>query len=108
MTDEDSVELAEAIDVVREQLLEAQQAGQRSAAGKQLSFAVGKVTIEFAGEVKKTVGGSGGIKFWVVTADAKAEQARGASHKVTIELTPQAPGGASFTVNDHLHAPPPN
>lgn len=104
MSDDDGlVELADAIGVVRDQLVAAQTAGQQSMAGKKLTFAVGKVSIEFAGEVKKIAGGSGGLKFWVVTADAKAEQARGTSHKVTVELTPQAPGGGSFTVNDYLN-----
>lgn len=106
MADEGLVELADAIGVVRDQLVAAQTVGQRSPAGKALTFGVGKVTIEFAGEVKRTAGGSGGLKFWVITAEAKAEQARGASHKVTVELTPQAFGGASFIVNDDLHAPP--
>src|SRR4051812_44373521 len=76
MADDGLVELADAIGVVREQLVAAQTAGLQSAA-QSLTFVVGKVTMEFAGEVKKTVGGSGGVKFWVVTAEAKAEQARG-------------------------------
>ena len=106
MADDGLIELADAIGAVRDQLVAAQAAGQQSPAGQKLTFAVGKVVIEFAGEVKKTAGGSGGFKFWGVTADAKAEQARGTSHKVTVELTPQAPGGLSFTVNDDLTAPP--
>lgn len=100
------VELSTAIGVVREQLIAAQAAGQQSVAGQDLKFAVGKVVMEFTGEVRKTAGGSGGFKFWVVTAEAKGERTSGASHKVTVELIPQTVEGASFVINDELDAPP--
>lgn len=93
------VELGAAIEAVREQLVAAQEEGLRSAAGKQLSFAVGKVSIEFAGELTHTVGASAGVKFWVVTAGTEGERASSASHKVTVELIPQDPGGGGFTVS---------
>lgn len=107
--DEDGlVELSDAIEVVREQLIAAQLAGRRVVAGRVLTFAVGKVSIEFSGEVKKVDGVGGGVKFWVVTADAKAERSTGATHKVTVELTPQAVDGKSFIVADDVNAPPPS
>jgi Trypsin-co-occurring domain 2 len=102
------VELSDAIEVVREQLVTAQLAGGRAVAGRKLTFAVGKVSLEFSGEVKKVAGGSGGVKFWVITADAKAERSSGVGHKVTIELIPQGPDGKSFIVADDLDAPPTN
>ena len=102
------IELSEAIGVVREQLVAAQLAGRRVVAGRVLTFAVGKVGLEFTGELKKTVGGSGGVKFWVLSADAKAERSTGATHKVTVELLPQGPDGESFVVADNLDAPPPD
>ena len=102
------IELSEAIGVVREQLVAAQLAGRRVVAGRVLTFRVGKVVLEFTGELKKTVGGSGGVKFWVLSADAKAERSTGATHKVTVELIPQGPDGESFVVADDLDAPPPN
>jgi Trypsin-co-occurring domain 2 len=105
---EEWVELSDAIGVVREQLVTAQLAGQQTVAGRVLTFAVGKVTVEFSGEVKKTGGAGGGVKFWVLTADAKAERSRGAAHKVSIELIPQTPGGTAFIVADGVDAPPPN
>lgn len=100
------VELGAAIEAVRVQLVAAQQEGLRSAAGKKLSFAVGKVSIEFAGEVSNTVGASGGVKFWVVTAVAEGERASSASHKVTVELIPQDPAGGGFTVSEELDSLP--
>lgn len=77
-------------------------------AGQVMSFAVGKVTVEFSGEVKRVAGAGGGITFWVVTADAKAERSTGATHKVWVELIPQTPDGASFIVADGVDAPPTN
>lgn len=106
--DEGLVELSDAIGIVREQLVTAQLAGRRVVAGQQLTFKVGKVSIEFTGEVKKVAGGGGGLKFWVLTADAKAERTRGATHKVSIELIPQTPEGESYIVADGVDAPPAN
>jgi len=100
------VELSDAIEVVREQLVTAQLAGGRAVAGRKLTFAVGKVSIEFSGEVKRVGGAGGGVKFWVLTADAKAERSTSAAHKVTVELIPQTPDGASFVVADDVDAPP--
>lgn len=100
------VELSGAIGLVREQLVAAQLAGRRVVAGRVLTFAVGKVVLEFTGEIKTTVGGGGGVKFWVLTADAKAERASGAGHKVSIELIPQGPDGQSFIVADGVDTPP--
>lgn len=106
MSEAGMVELAEAIDAVRAQLVAAQKLGLDSAAGDALRFAVGKVSIQFSGEVSTTGGGSGGVKFWVVAAEAKAERTSGASHTVTVELIPQTPQGASFVVSDNLDALP--
>jgi hypothetical protein len=106
--DDGLVELSDAIGAVREQLVAAQLAGRRVVAGQVLTFAVDRVEIEFSGEVKKTEGGGGGVKFWVLTADAKAERSSGAAHKVTIELIPQTSDGKSFLVADGVDAPPAN
>ena len=96
------VELSDAIGIVREQLVATQVAGRQVAAGQVVTFAVGKVSIEFSGEVKKATSGGGGLKFWVVTAEAKAERSSGAVHKVSVELIPQTPDGRAYIVNDSL------
>lgn len=100
--EEGLLELSDAIEIVREQLVAAQLDGRRSVAGQVLTFAVGKVSVEFAGEVKRTAGGTGGLKFWVLTAEAKAERLHAGSHKVTIELIPQTPDGRPYIVNDSV------
>jgi hypothetical protein len=106
VTTDGLVELADAIAVVREQLVAAQLSGRRVVAGQVLTFGVGKVLLEFSGEVKTVAGSGGGVKFWVLTADAKAERAQGAVHKVSIELLPQNPDGSQYVVNDDIDAPP--
>jgi hypothetical protein len=103
---DESVELSEAIEVVREQLIKVQGTGRRSGTAGELTFVVGTVSVEFTGEVKRTVGVGGGVKFWVVNADAKGERASGTSQKVTVELTPQSADGTSYKVHDGVDAPP--
>lgn len=108
MGEDGLVELSDAIGVVREQLVAAQLAGRRVVAGRVLTFAVGKVSVEFSGEMKTVDGVGGGVKFWVLSANAKAERTTGGGHKVTIELIPQGPDGETFIVADDVDAPPPN
>ena len=108
MGEDGLVELSDAIGVVRKQLINAQLDGQREFADQVLTFAVGKVSIEFSGEIKTVGGASGGVRFWVITAEGKAERSIGATHKVTVELIPQTPEGASFVVADDIDAPPEN
>lgn len=102
--DDGQVELAEAIGTIRQQLIAAQLTGRQRVAGQVLPFAVGKVVIEFSGEVKRAHGASGGVKFMVLAADGKADRSVSAAHKVTIELVPH---GESFVVFDGVDAPPP-
>lgn len=104
--DDGLVKLSDAIGMVREQLVAAQVAGRQVVSGQVVTFAVGKVPIEFSGEVKKVTSGGGGLKFWVLTAEAKAERSSGAMHKVSVELVPQTPEGKSFIVADGVDAPP--
>ncbi len=77
-------------------------------AGQVLTFAVGKVSIEFSGEVTNVGGVGGGVRFCVVTAEAGTQRSTGAVHRVTVELIPQTAEGDSFIVADDVDAPPPN
>jgi hypothetical protein len=95
------VELSDAIAIVRDQLLKAQRA-QRTVGGRVLGFAVGKVSIEFSGEVKRTGGVGGDVKFWVFTANAKAERTAGSAQKVVVELIPQSHDGTPVVVGDSV------
>jgi Trypsin-co-occurring domain 2 len=63
MADHDWVELSDAIGAVRQQLVAAQLAGRQVVAVRVLTFGVGKVSLEFTGEMSKVAGGGGGVKF---------------------------------------------
>lgn len=101
---EPDVDLAEAIEAVRAELIEAQRDGR----GKALSFMVGRVVIELSGEIKTTGSAGVGAKFWVVSVDAKGERSAAASHKVTVELIPESADGSSWKVQGGGSAPTPD
>jgi hypothetical protein len=101
------VELADAIDAVRQQLIAAQARSRRIVAGQVLTFAVGTVQIEFSGEVRKTLGGDAKAEFYVVSLGGSGERATTATHKVSVELVPRAADGGDFLVSDPSDTPPP-
>jgi hypothetical protein len=99
VTTDGLLDLTQAIGLIREQLIEAQLAGRRVAAGRLATFAIGKVTLEFIGEIKRT-GDPDGLKFLVLTADTVAQLAARAGHKATIELIPQGVDGERFVISE--------
>ena len=86
MSDIDSaeIELAAAIGQVREQLARAIVQGKDSP----IAFRAGPVEMEFEVTFSKTVGGYAGVRVWVVSAGAKGEQVRRATHRLKLALTP--------------------
>ncbi|MFF2301868.1 trypco2 family protein [Streptomyces sp. NPDC058128] len=82
MTD---IELADAIESVRNQLVEA--AGR--ATGKPVAFEVGDIEMEFTIELRKEVKGGAKVKAWVVEAGADASRTRGDTHRVSFTLKPR-------------------
>jgi hypothetical protein len=99
---EPGVGLAEAIGAVRSDLI----AAQREGLGKDLTFGVGKVTVELGGEIRTAAGGRAGVKFWVVMVDAKGERSSNVTHKITVELSPQKPDGTPWKVAGSVSKPP--
>ncbi len=104
----DRVELADAIGLVREQLIRAQQQGRQIVAGQVLTFEVGSVSIELSGEIEKSSEAGGGASFWVLTADAQRSSTRTSGQTITVELTPRVTGqqDQGFIVSDGVDAPP--
>lgn len=98
------VDLASAIEVLRQELLKAQLDG----AGRDVSFDVVKATVEFTIEAKTTGGGGVGLRFGLFSVDAKADQTSGSGHKLTLELTPANPSGGAFRVASGASAPTPD
>ncbi|WP_206322653.1 trypco2 family protein [Streptomyces sp. HNM0575] len=86
--DADPVPLADAIDVVRKELTEAQE----RATGSAWRFAVEKVTLEFAVQLRKQGDAGAGLRLGVVQARAGGSYGRDDTHRIQVELKPQATG----------------
>ncbi|MGY1695398.1 trypco2 family protein [Geodermatophilus sp. SYSU D00814] len=95
MTTEDArgflapVTLNEAIGELRRELA----ASVLSAQDEGIRFEVGEIEVEFSVTVEREIGASGGVKFWVVNAEANATSNRSATHRILVPLTPRTPGG---------------
>ncbi|MFI8437196.1 trypco2 family protein [Streptomyces sp. NPDC079020] len=83
--DFDGIELADAVESIRNQLVEAA----TRATGLPLAFAVGDIQMEFTLELRKEAKAGGRVKAWVVEAGADASRATGRTHKVSLTLTPR-------------------
>lgn len=89
------IELADAVAVVRDELLEAAKRG----VGADIEFAVGPVELEFAVELKKDVKAKAGFKAWVVTGEASGGVAHARTHRIKVTLTPKGKDGGDFLVS---------
>jgi hypothetical protein len=85
MSDFEEIELSAAVRAVREQLAQAALEG----AGSAVRFEVGPIQMEFAVEITREAGASGGVKAWVLSADAETKASRGTTHRVSFTLTPK-------------------
>jgi hypothetical protein len=90
------IELAQAVEALRDELLEAAVTG----ADSQIAFAVGPIELEFTVELKADAKAKAGFKAWVVTGDAEAGVSRARTHKVKITLTPKDRGGGDLLIAD--------
>ncbi len=81
-----TLELAEVIQALREELIKAQQVGKEET----IRFNLNNIDVEFQTVVEKEVGVDvgGKIKFWVLDADAKAsgKYKKSAMHKIKLNL----------------------
>ncbi|MFB7287791.1 trypco2 family protein [Actinacidiphila glaucinigra] len=75
-------ELSEAIKAVRSGLAAAQLDGEGSA----IRFTVKDVVLDLGIELRRTESVGGGVKAFVVSADAKGERVRAATHRMTVTL----------------------
>jgi Trypsin-co-occurring domain 2 len=94
--DEDWLDLADAVGLLRDQVAEAQQ----RAAGQPVRFALGEVTVELEVELERTGGLGGGLRWGVVSADARGERSRRSAHRVTVTMTPRLDDGAEVEISD--------
>ncbi|MGA4997208.1 trypco2 family protein [Streptomyces arboris] len=82
--DLDGIELADAVESIRNQLVEAA----ARATDRPLAFVVGDIQMEFTLELRKEAKAGGKVKAWVVEAGADASRATGRTHKVSFTLRP--------------------
>jgi hypothetical protein len=97
----EEIELSAAVRAIREQLTLAAQEGENSP----IRFGVGPIQMEFAVELRREAGAKGGVKAWVVSADAEAKRSQGTTHRVSFTLTPtDAATGRDIEIGDHRPA----
>lgn len=93
----DGTELSEAIEAVRTGLIAAQQDGD----GSPVRFTVKDVTLDLGIELRHATSAGGGVKAFVVSADARGERARAATHRMTVTLEVEpSPDGRRTVIGD--------
>lgn len=94
--DEVAIGLREAIRSLRAELSAAMAEGE----SEDLRFRVGPVELEFEVQLSREAGAEGGVKFWVVSAGAKATTGTATTHRVKIALQPQTADGKDVAVSE--------
>lgn len=102
VVEDDWVDLADAVRVVREQLDAARVTG----AGESTRFEVGGVEIEFAVEVTKDARAEGGVRLGVVSFGAAGGVSAASTHRVRLTLSPTR-DGAPLEIHGHAAELPP-
>ena len=95
-SDESWLDLADAIGLLRDQVVEAQ----LRAAGHPVRFVMGEITVELEVELGRSGQLGGGLRFGVVSADARGERSHRSANRVTVTLTPRQAGGADVEISD--------
>ena len=90
----ESISVGEAIEALRQDLTDALQAGHE----QKVRFRLGPVELEFEVDVERQGGASGGIKFWVVSAEAKGQLTNKTRHRIKLALQPIGSGDQDLTV----------
>jgi hypothetical protein len=95
-SDETWLDLADAIGLLRDQVMEAQQ----RAAGHPLKFVMGEITLELEVELERSGTLGGGLRFGVVSANGQGERSNRSANRVTVTLTPQLGDGGGVEISD--------
>jgi hypothetical protein len=99
--DEIGIPLAAAIKELRSELQTAMEQGK----DEELKFRLGDIELEFHVGVTKEAGGGGGIKFWLVSLEAKGSISTVQTQKITLTLKPETADGHPVLVSDELDGP---
>ncbi|WP_438319741.1 trypco2 family protein (plasmid) [Streptomyces sp. HUAS TT3] len=95
------IELADAVEVIRNELLAASARG----AGSGVKFLVGPIEMEFALELRADATARAGFKAWVVSAEAGGGVARTSTQRVKFSVTPQSSGGGDLLISGSAERP---
>ncbi|OKI86472.1 hypothetical protein AMK11_16630 [Streptomyces sp. CB02414] len=100
--DEEWMDLADAVTLLRDQIAEAQDriAAPAGPGDKGVLFTLGEITLDLGLELTGTKGVNGGLRWSVISLGGKKESGRKATHTVTVKLTPHRPGGGDIDVSD--------
>lgn len=88
------LELAEAVEAIRNELLNAAARG----AGNDVTFQVGPIQMEFTVELRRDVRARGGIKAYVLSGEVDAGRSRTRTHRVSFTLEPRRADGDPLLV----------
>jgi hypothetical protein len=83
--DDHRVDLADAIEAIRAQLVDAAERG----AGSELAFEVGDIQLEFSVQLSHDRTAKGGVKAWVLTAGYESARTRAETQRVSVTLKPK-------------------
>ena len=83
--DEHRVDLADAIEAIRSQLVDAAERG----AGSELAFEVGDIQLEFNVQLSHDQKVKGGVKAWVLTAGYESARNLAETQRVSVTLSPK-------------------
>ncbi|WP_406862118.1 trypco2 family protein [Streptomyces sp. HUAS MG47] len=90
------LDLADALDLLRNQVAEAQRRAQRS----EVRFGVDEITVEFEAELIRTREAGGGLRFGIVEARGRTEGSRRSVQRIALTLRPQRADGGDTAIGD--------
>ncbi|MFA7764357.1 trypco2 family protein [Streptomyces sp. NRRL S-448] len=102
-SDQEWMDLADAITLLRDQVAEAQNRIADPAGGghRGVLFTLGEITLDLGLELTGTKGVNGGLRWSVINLGGKKENSSKATHTVTVKLTPHQPDGRdSYVIDD--------
>ncbi|WP_030949327.1 trypco2 family protein [Streptomyces sp. NRRL S-646] len=105
-TGDDWLDLADAIMLLRNQIVSAQSriADPNGQGDRGVRFGLGEITVELGMELGRNTGADGSLRFAVVGVGAalggKRERTETTTHRVTVRLNPHTPDGRPSEVGD--------
>jgi Trypsin-co-occurring domain 2 len=90
--------LGETLEQLRGELVNSMGASAQSP----VRFRIDSVDLELQFTVTRSVGGSGGVQFWVVTASGNAARQSSTAHTVTLHMSALTADGGEILTNDEL------